>query len=69
VTKLDPALKGEALVRALAVLPPSGELISQLSFALNAETSKSLDELVEIMAKRKEVDLAEAFSSVYHSGF
>jgi hypothetical protein len=69
VTKLDPALKGEPLVRALAVLPPSGELISQLSFALNAETSKSLDELVEIMAKRKEVDLAEAFTSLYHSGF
>lgn len=69
ITKIDPTLEGEHLLRALAVLPPSGELISQLSFALNVETSKSLDELVEILTKRKETDVAEAFSRTYPSGY
>lgn len=60
VVKLEPSLKGESLVRALAALPSSGDLESQLSFAFNLEASKSIDELIKIASQRKETDLSEA---------
>jgi hypothetical protein len=63
VSKIDFGLKGEALIRSLAALPSSGDLISQLSFALNFETTKSKDELLEAATKRKETELADAISS------
>ncbi len=64
VTKLDSTLKGEALVRALAVLPATGILLDQLSFSLNFETTKSLEEVIESATKRKETDLAVALSGL-----
>lgn len=63
VSKLDLNLKGEKLIRALAVLPDTGAIVEQLSFALNLDTAKTVEEIIENVSKRKETDLAIALAS------
>jgi hypothetical protein len=57
--KVNLALTGEALVRELAGLPETGDIRGCLAFALDASDDASLDDLKEVLAKRRDTDLAE----------
>ena len=61
--KVNLALTGDPLVRELAGLPETGDIRGCLAFALDANGDASVDDLKEVLAKRRDTNLAEALSS------